>query len=141
MLTIALEHRQEELEKLAKKNREEHYDKEARAMDADVETIKHHILPQVRHQQELPLVTAAEVRDGIAKSLHALVQSHVVVRGEGDKLDRSVNRAVDELSGKIASRVEAYAERVAIDAYNAGVAARESDPQSIAKRALSTLYE
>lgn len=144
LLTNSIEDRVQTLKGLAKKNREEKYEKEARVMDADADALEHRVLPQVRHQQELPLTTVEELRTGICNGLRDIVKAHIVVRpavADENRIQRNIATAIDDMLTKIAVRVESFAERVALDGYAAGYAAREAEPTVIAKRALSALFE
>jgi hypothetical protein len=63
----ALEHRANDLTKLAKKTREEGYTSEARTIEADAGAICEYILPRFKEQQELALVTEDTVRQAIGR--------------------------------------------------------------------------
>lgn len=135
----ALEHRVDELEKLAKKNQDSGYGREARTQLSDAATIKELILPAFREQGELPLVTPEQVRGGIAEGLRDIIRNALIVRAPDDKQTDALISREDQLLEKLAIRIEAYAEQVASDAYEAGYAARHNDPQFIVHQALHSL--
>jgi hypothetical protein len=126
LVTVALDSRQEELKKLAKKNLDEGYTREARAISADAEAIEHHVLPQFRAQRELPLVTSEQLEKEISGALRVLVMrafdglsdKKVLITPEG-LADRK-NRLLTQLT----TRISLYATQLADEAFNQGVAAR-----------------
>jgi hypothetical protein len=142
----ALEERQEGIEKLAKKNEEEGYHRESRAMIADAAAIKMFILPAFRGQVELPLATAEKVREGIALRLRPIVRQYIkaaagpalVKDGNTEQEDLLRNRETS-LVEKLALYIETYVSAAATEAYNAGYAARDNDPEAIALRTIGAL--
>lgn len=142
LITQSLEHRASELESLAKKTRVEGYDREARIMEGDVAAIREHVLPQVRHQQELPLATVDEVRAGIANALRGIVRANILVKGDTEEgIERKKTQATEQILERIAAKVESFFVVAVKSAYSAGYSARETDPHAIAKRALTKLFE
>lgn len=135
----ALEDRGEEVDKLAKKNEEEGYVREARTQRADAAAIRQFILPTLRGQTELPLVTAEQVRAGIVARIRPLLHNALVVLAPKEKQEDALVSRETTLAERIALYVEAYVSAVAEEAYNAGRQARESDPEAIALRMLSAL--
>lgn len=136
----ALEHRAEDLTKLAKKNAEEGYHRESRTQLSDAATIKELILPAFREQGELPLVTIEQVRGGIAEGLRDIIRNALVVRAPEDKQLDALQSREESLLEKLAIRIEAFAEEIASVGYNAGYAAREAQPNVIVHQALPALH-
>ena len=138
-LTVqALEHRSGELTKLAKKTSEEGYPRESRVVAADAAAITTYILPQFKAQQELPLVSTDKLRSHIADAFRGLVRRFLSVGGprrSGDAFQSPEDKVCDE----IARRVEAFAVEIAGNAYAAGYAARNNEPEAVALRSVPTL--
>lgn len=142
LTTTALEHRADELKKLSKKNKDEGYYREARAIDADASSIESHILPCFRNQRELELVSHDKLQEEIIGAL----RRHLTLAFAG--LDQKnapattpeslANRRENALKA-IAERVTLFAIDVADDAFNQGFAAREQESRAIVLRSLSTL--
>ena len=141
LVTAALEHRSADLDKLAKKNEEEGYSKEARAVRADVQAISAHILPQFRAQPELPLVTMealerqvlGKVSVHVARAFRSLDDPKVVV-GEAE-----IQRRKEHLVKTLAERITLFAVDVAREAWQQGRAAREMTEEAIAAKQVSAL--
>lgn len=132
----ALTHRADDLEKLAKKNDEEGYGREARTQRADASAIKDLILPAFRDQGELPLVTTEQIRAGLANGLRDIVHGMLVVRTPEDKQEDALQSREDKLLERLAIRIEGYAFEVAEQAYQAGYSARANEPSVILSKAL-----
>lgn len=141
LTTNALEHRVEELKKLAKKNTDEGYVREARAIEADAASIEHQILPCFRNQRELPLVSEAQLEKEVAGALRRIVFS--AFEGLGDPKVLTTPEMIahrrDHALKRIAERVTAYTVEVAEDAFNQGAASRQQTSESIALRSVTTL--
>ena len=141
----ALELRAEDLTKLAKKNQDEGYRAEARAILGDVGAIKEVILPQLADQRELPIATPEDVESAVANALrpgvHALVRStRAAPTNVGDESVAAFDRdRADGYVARLAERVARYAAEVAERAYTAGLAARESTPEAIAVKSIDLL--
>ena len=141
LTTQALEHRSEELKKLVKKNQDEGYHREARAIEADVAAIEHAILPQFRSQRELPLASTEELEIAVEGALR------VFIFRAFDKLDdpkahptgNEIRGRRDRLVETLAQRVTLFARDVAEEAFNQGYAIRQTTPEAIAARSVRTL--
>ena len=137
----ALASRAEELKKLAKKNNEEGYRREGRAVQADADAIEHQILPVFREQRELPLVT----QDALEKEVGAALRLYITqaFSGLGDpKVEHTPSGIAfrrDTLLKQLTTRVTLYATELADEAFNQGVAAREQTAEALAMRAIGTL--
>jgi hypothetical protein len=141
LVTDALEHRKEDLEKLAKKNEEEGYSREARAIKADLAAIEHHILPVFRDQREMPLVT----HEQLAKEIAAALRPHIyrAFDGLGDPKVHvtfdGIQRRRDTLLDALALRITHFATGLADEAFNEGHAAREQSAPALARRQIGEL--
>lgn len=137
----ALEARAEDLEKLAKKNRDEGYLREARAVQSDAEAIKNHILPVFREQRELPLVTQDQLSKEISAALRIFVNR--AFDGLGDPKVQPTPAGVaarrDSLLEALTKRVSMFVTDVADEAFNQGAAAREQTAEALAMRSISSL--
>lgn len=158
LTTQALEMRVDSLKKLAKKNEEEEYHREARAILADATAIETIILPQFSTQQELPLVTSKEVRSGIMNAFHAVIHRFAVdsdnsvlradsANGKSGKSavmaethDRWQGKREEQLAEKIAFCVEAFGLEIAEVAFAAGLSARENSPESLALKSVAAIH-
>ena len=139
-LTVkALELRAADLEKLAKKNTDEGYSREGRVQLTDAATIKELILPAFRDQGELPLVTPEQNRGGIVEGLRPIIRNALIVRAPDEKQEDALQSREDNLLEKLALRVEAFAEEVAIHAYNAGKEARLSSEAHFIARSIHAI--
>jgi hypothetical protein len=144
----ALEARAEALDKLAKKNEDEHYTREARAINADVAAINTTIIPAFRGQASLKLVADGELQAAVARAIkpkvhRALVQYTTSLEATEDKDDQR-DLLVDREQGlleELARHVELMLLAASAEGVAAGVAMRESDPEVVAVRALGTLRE
>jgi hypothetical protein len=141
LVTQALDSRKEELKKLAKKNDDEGYKREARAVQADADAIEHHVLPQFRAQRELPLVTTEQLEKEIIGALSRPVT--VAFEGLGDPKVRitpeGLSRRKHDLIRALAQRITLYATQLADEAFNQGVAARGQSAEALAIGAIGTL--
>lgn len=137
--TKALKLRAEGLEKLAKKNEEEGYEREARTQSADAAAIKLFILPAFQEQAELPLVTEEDMRLRIGESIRDVVSGALVVRAPEEKQTDMLRSREDSLVESLSMRIEAFATEIAQEAYWAGHAARDNGPILIANRCLAAL--
>jgi len=138
----SLEEREQQIEKLAKKNEEEGYHREARTQHADAAAIRQFILPALRGQAELPLVTGDHVRQAIADRLRVVVRPTVKLgtpSGDKEAQEDAFRSRETRLVEQLAIYVEHYVAAVAQEAYNAGLAAREADPEAIALRVVHAL--
>lgn len=137
----SLEHRVEELKKLAKKNMDEGYEREARAINADILSIEQHILPCFRNQRELPLVSHEQLQDEILGALRRHVTQ--AFEGLGDPKVLTTPEMIahrrENLLKRLAVRVTLFVNEVVEDGYNQGFAAREQTSESIAMRGITTL--
>lgn len=143
LTTSALEHRVEELKKLSKKNSDEGYHREARVIDADVQSIEHHVLPCFRQQRELPLVTVEQLEQEIAGALRRPVTKAFEGLGDPKVLTtpEMISHRRENLMKLLGVKLATYVNQVAEDAYNQGFAAREQTSESIAVRAIGTLRD
>jgi RecJ-like exonuclease len=139
LATQALKHRAEGLEKLAKKNSEEGYDREARTQLADVAAIRDFILPRFQDQQEMPLVTEEELKAGISNGIRDLISHALVVRAPEDKQEDMLRTREDHLVERLTNRIANFATEIAERAFAAGYASREDDPEVLAHKALGAL--
>lgn len=149
LVVQALTARTDDLDKLAKKAEDEGYAREARSVRDDLETIKQQILPQFRGQTELPLESAQSVQAAIANALRSVVRKrmHVTVQAEDEQRaggsvyqTDAFKSAETYLLEELARRIEpALTEAVEIG-YQAGYAARESQPHVLAKKASEALW-
>lgn len=141
-LTVqALTARVEDLKKLAKKNEEEGYKRESRAVAADAEAIERFVLPALRDQRELPLVTVETLENEILGALRPMVQR--AFSGFGDPKVQITPSMIDwrrdELLKVLVGRVLQFVTDVADDAFNQGHAAREQTAEAIAQRSIGSL--
>lgn len=130
-----LEQSAETLQKLADKTRDGGYPREASAIEADANAVKHHILPQFRAQQELPLVT----REALHEQLCGRLRSRVHRAFESERSDTKGTYREgreDDLVKHVAGMITNFAIELAEAAYAAGLHARESDPEQLASKAL-----
>lgn len=135
ILAQALTSRRDELEKLAKKNREEGYLKEAKAVSADAERISEALLPQCLAQRELPLTSVAEIRAGIANRIRSVIRGRLIVNVDGglsqEEEEIGVRDRESLLVEALAIHIEAFGEEVARRAHANGLAEREHGPQAV----------
>jgi hypothetical protein len=138
---VALEHRVEELKKLQKKNDEEGYAREARAISADAAAIEHHLLPQLRAQRELPLLSTEqlqkEVEAALSRAVHQAFEQldnpKAAITPEGIRSRRA------HLIAKLASRVIVFARELAEASWNDGYQARGQSTERLTLNALESL--
>lgn len=130
LVATAVEHRKEELKKLAKKNEDEGYSRQAREVRQDAEALEYHVLPLLQDQRELPLAGHIEVRAAIADAIRQEVETN-----------RAQKRTTEALVGELAIRIEKYGRAIAERAYEAGFAAREQEPGMLAMRSLKELRD
>jgi hypothetical protein len=141
LVGIALELRREELKNLAKKNAGEGYHRESNVMLDDAMAIELRILPQLRSQRELPLVSY----DDLEKQITAIVAGPArrVVAGldepKASLTKTSLNGRSDRLTKELAPKITAFARDVAKAAFAAGLAARTITPEGIASEQLRSL--
>jgi hypothetical protein len=143
-LTVqALESRALELTKLAKKNEDEHYHREARTVQADAAAITEIILPRFRPQGELPLATTEQLRAGIANALRSVVRRELLRNAEETPVGE---RPLIDIPGResaalevFAAQIEGYAIDLAEHAFNAGYAARNDEPLALALASIGSL--
>ena len=136
LVTTALEHRAADLDKLAKKNDEEGYSREARAVRADVNAISAHILPQFREQPDLPVVTSEQIEASlkhriaqhVARAFRNLDDPKIVV-GEAE-----LQRRREKLVADLASGVALFGIEIAREAYQQGYAVREMTEEFIVQK-------
>ena len=139
LTTRALKSRVEVLEKMAKKNEEEGYEREARTQSADAAAIKLFILPKFQEQAEIPLVTEDDMRLRIGESIRDVVAGSLVVRAPEEKQTDMLRSREDALVESLSMRIEAFAHEIAQEAYASGYAARDNEPLLIANRCLNAL--
>jgi hypothetical protein len=141
LTATALEARAEELKKLSKKNQEEGYSREAKSVQADADAIEYHILPAFRDQRELPLMTVEQVEKEVAGAMRSFVFRSF------DGLDdpkqsitpENIRGRKERLLKTIGERVTFFAREIAERAFNEGYAARDTAPESLAMRCISSL--
>lgn len=141
-LTVqALEARAEDLKKLATKNQDEGYTREARSIQADVASIEQHVLPAFRAQRELPLVTEEHLEKEILGALRPLVwqafngldnpKTHVT--------PAMLDRKREELLDTLVARVQHFATELAEESFNQGSASRQQTAEALAMRCIKAL--
>lgn len=139
--TQALEFRAADLKKLSTKTRDEGYPREASAIEADALAIEHVILPQFRSQQELPLITVEQLEKAIADALKMPIVN--AFSGIGDPKIQispdSVTGRKEMLVNRLVTRISLYVRAVAKESFDAGVAAREALPETLALRSIGEL--
>lgn len=139
LTTQALEHRADDLEKLAKKNSEGGYPREARTQLSDVAAIRQFILPRFSEQRDLPLVTTETLKAAIGQGLRDIISGALVVRAPEDKQADLLRTREDLLIEQLATRVANFGVSIADTAFAAGYASRDDDPEVLAHRCLSAL--
>lgn len=139
LTTRALTSRAELLEKLATKNEDEGYEREARTQSADAAAIKLFILPLFQEQAEMPLVTEEDMRLRIGESIRDVISGALVVRAPEEKQTDMLRSREDSLVESLSLRIEAFATDIAQEAFAAGYAARDNEPLLIANRCLRSL--
>lgn len=141
LLEQSLTDRIEVLKKLGKSATDEGYAHLARAITADVATIEHVMLPQVREQREFALVKPEEFEKAVAGAISVLV--HRAFDGLDDpkvKVTKSgVHTRRDRLVQAIADRVVMYARDVAQSSWDAGYQFRQLSPDVLANTPIRTL--
>jgi hypothetical protein len=139
----ALKHRADDLQKLAKRNDDEGYKREARTQRADAAAITDLILPAFREQGELPLVTAEQVRGGIAETLRGIIHGALSApqdpKAPEDKQLDALRSREERILDALALRIETFASEVAELAYNTGYSARENETAMIVSRCIHAL--
>jgi hypothetical protein len=146
LVTTALHFRVDDLKKLGKRNREDGYTAEARAVESDAASIEEFILPQFHAQRELPLATADSVRAMVKDALWATVHRYAVVFDQSSSsakdeaaFERMQGKREDELASELARVVAMFAVSVAEGSYAAGFASRSMTAEHLASRALPAL--
>jgi len=114
----ALKHRADDLQKLAKRNDDEGYKREARTQRADAAAITDLILPAFRHG--------------------ALSAPQDPKAPEDKQLDALRSRE-ERILDALALRIETFASEVAELAYNTGYSARENETAMIVSRCIHAL--
>jgi hypothetical protein len=141
LTATALEFRAEDLKKLAKKTSEEGYRREARAIQADAEAIEQSILPIVREQRTLPLVTPDVLEQEVNAALRIFVTQ--AFSGLGDPKVQVTPSGVasrrDVLLASLTKRVSLFALDVAEEGYKQGLAARGHTSEALAMTVIGTL--
>ena len=140
LLIDAIESREADLLSLAKKNNEGGYPREARSQLADAAALKQFILPQLRDQQELPLVTLEDLKLRIGEALRGDIGGHLIVRTPADQQEDALRTRENKLLEILATKITAFALEIAQSSYSAGYAARSNDPEELAARAINVLY-
>lgn len=141
LTTRALEQRVEDLKKLATKNRDDGYLREAMAIEADAAAIEHAILPQFRSQRELPLVS----HEKLAEEIEAALRVFVYRAFDGFDDPKMVPTAAmvharrNSLVATLRDRVTLFAQDIARNAFDHGYQARQLTPESLASRNVRTL--
>jgi hypothetical protein len=130
---IALESRAEELEKLAKKNKDEQYPREARVMELDAMMLREDLIPQLRDQVEIPLATGDEVKGAVANQLRDLVRRFVKRDPDGEEDYEA------QMLDKLSERVGAFASALAERAFHEGFIARQQTAEVIALKCVDQL--
>lgn len=132
----AIEERQAELKKLASKTDAEGYPREARTIRSDAQALEEDVLPKFAQQGELPMATQADVASGIKDAIRGPIFKHVLVTDDEGEVDHRT-----ELRDAIGDKMARYVLDVAGRAFNAGMQARETTPESLAVKGLPALYE
>lgn len=139
-LTVtSLEHRLAEIEKLAKKTEDEGYPREARVMKADAERLREAIIPEFKPFIELPLIQPEQLQWGIRNKLRGVVHRAITHAAKAGDVRADVDEAERILIDQLAIRVGSMARSCVERGYAAGIAARESDPDALASKALDCL--
>ncbi len=141
LVTAALEHRAADLDKLAKKNDEEGYAREARAVRADATAINSHILPQFREQPDLPVVTSQQIETAlqhkiavhVARAFRNLDDPKIVVS------EMELTRRREKLIADLASGCALFGIEIAREAWNQGYAVREMTEEFIVSKFTTSL--
>jgi hypothetical protein len=146
LVVVGMEGRAEALDKLAKKNEEEGYTREAKSIAADAAAIRENVLPIMRRQLEIPFPKSEDVEKRIATELATLVRPavinapmHIDQKKTKEEQEEIFRDRADRLLDELASRILAYGEAIADDAYQAGLAAREATPTRFAANAVKGL--
>lgn len=143
LVEVSLERRESDLTKLAEKNDAEGYPRAAAQVRADALAIKHDILPKVRTQREIQFPTPTQVADAVEAVMSAAVHKafRKLTEKDGLPIDAQLAGREKELLAHLVGRVTTFAEKVAAEAYAAGVAARENSPEMVVLRHVSELKE
>lgn len=128
LLTSTLEHRADELKKLAKRNEDEGYFREGRIISADAGAITEYMLPQIREQGEIEFADEETLTVAIANKLRPLYRQAVARKWDEDTLLAAVSH-----------RVALFAQASAGRAYAAGLAARDHEPALLALQSIEKL--
>lgn len=128
LLMRAVENRVTDLKKLAKDSTKEGYHLEARVMSGDAAALEWEVLPQLREQGELALVSVDTLRSAIERELRDHVEKA-----------RKTKMPTEQFLSELGRRIERYARAVADAAYEAGYAARVHTSEHLAFRATRQL--
>ncbi len=127
LLRLAIEDRADALEKLATKTQGEKYPKEARIISGDASRLRDDILPMISEQTEIALATPDEAQAAIKNGIRDVVRRHSK-ESDGNTDHEAV------LLQYLGERINRYATQIAIAAFNAGVAYRETEPSYLLVR-------
>lgn len=139
--TTALEFRAADLKKLSQKTRDEGYPREASAIEADAAAIEQIILPQFREQRELPLATVEQLEKAIDDALRIPIVNAFSGLGDPKMMvtPDNITGRKEMLSKRLVTRISLFARAVAKEAFDAGIAAREALPETLALRSIREL--
>lgn len=131
LVTEALEHRMDSLDKLAKKNDDEGYPSLGRKVKADAMQIREIVLPAFREQRELPIANPGDILSGVTSLIGpAFAKIPMTEKTDADSRDREI---IETIAPRIARAIAIAAER----GFWAGEASRESQPDLIGLRAIT----
>jgi hypothetical protein len=139
----ALEHRVEFLKAAAKKVHSLGYRRQARDILADVDAIQEHVIPSLRTQRELPLKSEEDaersIKGGIRTTVFRAFDGLDDVKVVGRHTPEAIQRRREELCNALVGRVHTFAMELINRSYNAGYAARKTDPEVLITEAAKEL--
>lgn len=136
----ALTHRVDELDKLAKKTEEAGFAKEARAIRADADAIKHEISPKFDRQASLALVDAEHsLTQSVSTLVHERTRQLVVAMDAAGTDDKRQKKALSDFEEKLTAAIVARLQAAASTGFAEGEAYRALTPSEIAVRGLEAL--
>jgi hypothetical protein len=130
LVHTALELRVDSLDKLAKKNTDEGYEREARVIANDAADIRHYVLPIFAGQRELDLIEPEALQEGLSSVIRTRLEHH--------RARKSIPNVVAD---DLAQRMTLLLDELATRAYSAGFAARHHEARLFAFGALAEVRE
>ena len=141
IVEMALQRYKGELANLAKKNSAEGYTDESRQMVSDAEGIEYRILPQLRAQRELPLVSYEALEKELTNHLSGTVRAGFT--GLEDLKTPPTKAAIksrsDSLLRRLASQLAHYARDVAQGSFDEGYARSTLTAEGLALKHVARL--